>query len=89
MSAQLAVAGTQYKTNVIVDSPNTYVARICTNDGSVLYKYVASHSPRVGEYIFMGEQQAIVKEVCHVLKPLEETKDGEHLWVEVGVEFIA
>lgn len=36
MSAQLAVAGTQYKTNVIVDSPNTYVARICTNDGSVL-----------------------------------------------------
>lgn len=59
------------------------------NDGGVLYKYVASHSPRVGEYIFMGEQQAIVKEVCHVLKPLEETKDGEHLWVEVGVEFSA
>lgn len=35
-SAQLAVAGTQYKSAVLVDSDIAYMARICTNDGSVL-----------------------------------------------------
>lgn len=35
-ASQLSVAGTQYKSTVIVDSDSTYMARICTNDGSVL-----------------------------------------------------
>lgn len=35
-SVQLAVAGTQYKSAVLVDSDIAYMARICTNDGSVL-----------------------------------------------------
>lgn len=58
------------------------------NDGTVIYKYIANESPRTGEYIFIGEKQGIVKEVYHVLKPVQD-KNGEHLWVEVGVEFIA
>ncbi|WP_336143345.1 hypothetical protein [Acinetobacter sp. 102] len=36
LSVQVAVAGTQYKSAVLVDSDIAYMARICTNDGSVL-----------------------------------------------------
>ena len=36
LSVQLSVAGTQYKSAVLVDSDIAYMARICTNDGSVL-----------------------------------------------------
>lgn len=35
-SVLLSVAGTQYKSAVLVDSDIAYMARICTNDGSVL-----------------------------------------------------
>lgn len=35
LSSQLAVAG-NYKTSVIISTSKEYVARICTNDGSVL-----------------------------------------------------
>ena len=35
LSAQLAVAA-NYKTSVIINTPQEYIARICTNDGSVL-----------------------------------------------------
>ncbi len=35
LAAQLGVAP-HYKTSVIVNAPKNYVARICTNDGSVL-----------------------------------------------------
>lgn len=35
LSSQLAVAG-NYKTSVIINTSSEYVARICTNDGSVL-----------------------------------------------------
>ncbi len=34
LSSQLAVAG-NYKTSVIINTSSEYVARICTNDGSV------------------------------------------------------
>jgi len=36
ISAKLQLAGTQYKSKVIMDSPDGYIVRICTNDGSVL-----------------------------------------------------
>ena len=35
LSSQLAVAG-NYKTSVIINTSKEYMARICTNDGSVL-----------------------------------------------------
>jgi hypothetical protein len=35
-SVLLSVAGTQYKSAVLVDSDLAYMARICTNDGSIL-----------------------------------------------------
>lgn len=35
-SVLLSVAGTQYKSAVLVDSDIAYMARICTNDGSIL-----------------------------------------------------
>ncbi|MDO3665342.1 hypothetical protein [Acinetobacter higginsii] len=36
LSVQLAVAGTEYKSAVLVDSDIAYTARVCTNDGSIL-----------------------------------------------------
>lgn len=35
-ATQLSVAGTQYKSTVIIDADDSYMARVCTNDGSVL-----------------------------------------------------
>ncbi|RYL25115.1 hypothetical protein [Acinetobacter piscicola] len=35
LATQISVSP-QYKTSVIVNAPNNYIARICTNDGSVL-----------------------------------------------------
>ncbi|NKG34792.1 hypothetical protein [Acinetobacter junii] len=46
-SVQSAVAGTQYKSSVLVDSDIAYMARICTNDGSVLVTCSASDGKMV------------------------------------------
>ncbi|MDM1019705.1 hypothetical protein QSV37_05180 [Acinetobacter sp. VNK23] len=41
-AVQSAVVGTQYKSAVLVDTDIAYMARICTNDGSVLITCSAS-----------------------------------------------
>lgn len=47
ISAKLQLAGTQYKSKVIMDSTDGYIVRICTNDGSVLITCDASNGKMV------------------------------------------
>ena len=47
ISAKSQLAGTQYKTKVIMDSTDGYIVRICTNDGSVLITCDASNGKMV------------------------------------------
>jgi len=45
--AKSQLAGTQYKSKVIMDSTDGYIVRICTNDGSVLITCDASNGKMV------------------------------------------
>ena len=47
ISAKSQLAGTQYKTKVIMDSADGYIVRICTNDGSVLITCDASNGEMI------------------------------------------
>ena len=47
ISAKSQLAGTQYKTKVIMDSTDGYIVRICTNDGSVLITCDASNGEMI------------------------------------------
>lgn len=46
-SALSSVSGTSYKTSIIIDTNTAYMARICTNDGSVLLTCSASDGKMV------------------------------------------